>query len=59
MSSCHDMKKGDIYFCEDCGIELQVVKECAHVGTPADACTGHAEGESGGFVCCNKPLRKK
>jgi hypothetical protein len=35
MPSCHDMRKGEIYVCPDCGIELQVVNECKDVGTPA------------------------
>jgi len=59
MSNCHEMKKGDIYYCEDCGIELQVVKECSHADIPASDCKCHAEGESGGFICCNKLLKKK
>ena len=57
MSNCHEMKKGEIYMCGDCGIELQVIKECSDVGK--DECDCHEEGESGGFICCNKPLVKK
>ncbi len=26
MSTCHDMKQGEVYVCVDCGIELQVIK---------------------------------
>jgi hypothetical protein len=59
MATCHDMRKGEIYVCEDCGIELQVVAECRDAGTPAEQCGCHAEGESGGFFCCNRPLKKK
>jgi predicted nucleic acid-binding Zn ribbon protein len=47
------MKKGEIYVCEDCGIELQVVKTCADDGS----CTDHDE--ECGFTCCGKPLTKK
>ncbi len=28
MASCHEMKMGQVYVCEGCGLELQVVKEC-------------------------------
>lgn len=28
MANCCDMKKGEIYTCEDCDIELQVIKQC-------------------------------
>ena len=59
MSSCHDMKIGDIYICEGCGIELHVVQECEHSHVPAEDCACHSEGEKGGFFCCNKPLVKK
>ena len=29
MASCAQMKKGEIYACPGCGVELQVVKKCA------------------------------
>ncbi len=58
MSSCHDMKKGDIYVCGDCGIELQVIKECEHSGSD-DECACHDDGGDCGFTCCNQPLKKK
>jgi hypothetical protein len=57
MSNCHEMKKGEIYTCGDCGIELQVIKECSDAGE--DACGCSDKGDSGGFTCCNKPLVKK
>jgi hypothetical protein len=36
MPNCHEMKTGDIYVCEGCGLELQVVKECKECGQPAE-----------------------
>jgi hypothetical protein len=26
MANCCDMKKGDLYFCDSCGLELEVKK---------------------------------
>ena len=59
MASCHEMKKGEIYVCEDCGLELQVLKECEDAGTPAEDCECHIADEACGFSCCGKPLVKK
>ena len=28
MPSCHQMKLGQVYVCEECGLELKVVKAC-------------------------------
>ena len=28
MTSCVEMKVGQVYVCPDCGVELQVVKAC-------------------------------
>jgi len=55
MVHCSDMKNGQIYFCEECGLELQVIKECtedgAHPkGTPCKHCT---------HICCDKELQLK
>jgi hypothetical protein len=58
MSGCTDMKKGDIYVCDECGIELQVIKECEHSGSGEGAAC-HDDGSDCGFMCCDKPLRKK
>jgi hypothetical protein len=55
-ASCHDMKKGQIYACDDCGLELQVVNECKECGTPEDACGCEAHCT---FECCGKPLALK
>jgi len=55
MPNCHEMKKGDVYVCEDCGLELQVVNECKECGIPADQCgCGPCT-----FVCCDRELAKK
>ena len=52
--SCHDMKKGEIYMCETCGIELQVLKEGKESLKPGEKDSKHP-----GFECCGKPLTLK
>ena len=52
--NCHDMKKGQIYVCGECGLELQVVKECKEVETSPEDC----ECEPCTFMCCGKSLMK-
>jgi predicted SprT family Zn-dependent metalloprotease len=27
MAHCHDMKVGEVYVCQDCGLELEMVKK--------------------------------
>ena len=55
MARCDEMREGEIYCCEECGLEIQVLEECSH-----------EEGEEGeetcaiqGFVCCGQPLSLK
>jgi hypothetical protein len=56
MVSCHEMKLGQVYVCEECGLELQVVKECKDCDTSAEVCecTEHCR-----FECCGEPLKLK
>jgi len=58
MTSCHEMKVGEIYTCPDCGIELKVVKACDESDTSSDSC-GCGSGDDQGFTCCGKELKKK
>jgi hypothetical protein len=53
------MKKGEIYMCRECGLELKVVKECKDTGTSKEehACTPGSGTCS--FSCCGKDLVKK
>ncbi len=39
------VKEDDIYVCEDCGLEVKIVKACG-----CGSCD---------LICCGKPLRKK
>jgi hypothetical protein len=52
--SCHDLKKGDVLVCEECGLELKVNKAC-NCGEEEEtgACT------EGGFTCCGGPMKVK
>jgi hypothetical protein len=57
MGQCHDMKKGQIYTCGTCGLELKVLAECEscceHEGQ--DACST----DEFNFICCGEPLKLK
>jgi predicted nucleic acid-binding Zn ribbon protein len=53
------MKKGQIYYCDDCGLELQVVKECKNADTPVEECECCKENDPGTFSCCGMELKKK
>jgi hypothetical protein len=44
-----DMKKGQVYVCEGCGLELQVKKGCTGC-TKCDPCA---------FVCCGREMKLK
>ena len=59
MANCHEMKAGEVYVCRECGIKLQVVKECKDVGTSAEECGCHATADPCTFSCCSKELVKK
>ncbi|HHS13353.1 MAG TPA: hypothetical protein ENN03_06240 [bacterium] len=59
MTNCHSMKKGEVYICEECGLELEVVKECRDSGKPAESCGCHDHGDPCSLSCCGCELRKK
>ncbi|MFO7652584.1 MAG: hypothetical protein R6X25_02065 [Candidatus Krumholzibacteriia bacterium] len=56
MACCHDMRKGEIYVCTDCGMELEVVRECHD--TVEDCGCKNQEGRCA-LVCCGHELSKK
>jgi len=55
MSKCSDMKLDEVYVCEDCGLELAVVKECGDEETENATC----ECTPCAITCCEKELVKK
>jgi len=52
MANCAEMKKGDLYVCNACGLELQVTKTCSCGNGGADACSVPLQ-------CCGKNMVKK
>ncbi len=58
MSTCLEMKKGEIYACNVCGIELQVVKDCDGQGKSSCGMHGEEKDECT-FTCCGEELKKK
>ena len=55
MIHCNEMKQGQVYICDECGLELKVVKECKECSTETKECgCGDCS-----FVCCDKPLKLK
>jgi len=56
MASCHEMRKGEVYACADCGLVLLVLKECRDVGQIADACGCHGEDSHCVLTCCGMEL---
>ena len=52
MANCCDMKEGDLFVCEVCGLELKVAKTCTCKPGEAEACNVP-------LSCCGKPMEKK
>lgn len=51
MANCAEMKEEDRFFCETCGLELQVAEPCS-CGSGEASCTVPLQ-------CCGKPMVKK
>ncbi|MBD3296911.1 MAG: hypothetical protein GF392_06035 [Candidatus Omnitrophica bacterium] len=51
MATSCNMKKGDIYYCDVCGIEFRIHKECNELAVQGAACSP--------VICCGHPVRKK
>lgn len=53
MANCAEMKTGDLFVCDVCGLELQVVKTCTCSSAGDEAsCTVPLQ-------CCGKDMEKK
>lgn len=52
MANCCDMKEGDRYYCDACGLELEVKKTCACKPGSDGAC-------SVPLTCCGKEMSLK
>jgi hypothetical protein len=56
MPNCSEMKKGEVYVCGTCGMELQVIKECSEESSKT---CDLSEDECCNFSCCGAELKKK
>ncbi len=55
MARCDEMREGEIYVCERCGLEIEVVEECSHEdGEDAEEVCRVDE-----FICCGEPMALK
>jgi hypothetical protein len=55
MARCDEMREGDIYYCERCGLEIEVIEECEHEdGEDAEEVCSVEE-----FTCCGQPMTLK
>ena len=52
MANCAEMKEGDLYKCESCGLELKVTKTCSCGSGSGDACSVPLQ-------CCGKEMVKE
>lgn len=52
MANCAEMKKGEIFICEVCGLELQVVHSCKCFAGEEISCTVPLQ-------CCGQAMVKK
>jgi hypothetical protein len=55
VSRCDEMREGDVFYCEHCGLEIEVIEECSHEeGDEADEVCRVEE-----FVCCGEAMTLK
>lgn len=52
MANCCDMKPGDVFYCESCGLTLKVETACTCAPGGEDCC-------SVPLTCCGKEMKKK
>ena len=57
MAKCHDLKKGQVYGCEHCKLEMKVIRECECDDTP-EACACLTQPGSCVFKCCDEEMKK-
>lgn len=55
MADCCEVKVGEVYSCEKCELEVQVVRECQEVSASSEEC----DCTPCSLVCCGEGLKKK
>jgi len=60
-ATCSEMKVGQVFVCEKCGLELKVMKECKDVGKSPEHCNCETNGgtECCNITCCGEELKLK
>ena len=53
MPHCHDMKEGDIFVCLDCGLQIEVIKECKDYEPSKGECSCN----ECRFICCDEYMK--
>lgn len=58
---CHDYKKGDVFECQECGMQLQVITECKNAANESGDCVCHDESQPHACMlsCCGHELQRK
>jgi hypothetical protein len=55
MPNCHQMKLGQVYVCEECGLKMKVIQECKECGQEESECSL----DDCQFVCCGEEMKLK
>lgn len=55
MTRCDEMREGDVYTCDKCGLEIEIIEECSHEDGEESEETCRIEE----FMCCGEPLSLK
>lgn len=55
MPRCDEMREGEVYYCEHCGLEIEVIEECSHDEDEEAEEVCRADE----FMCCGEPLTLK
>lgn len=56
MAKCHDLEKGKVYQCQNCGLEIEIKKSC---DCKEKNCKCLREDDHCSFKCCGQKLKKK
>jgi len=61
MPTCREMKKGDTYFCDDCGLEIQVTNQSSYAAAAGSTACGSytTDAPSVNLKCCGADMTKK